>query len=54
MDNPNPLKDPIKNPLKWFYENLWVPFFGRILYLFSTIIEGEIPKDKQTFDLKDK
>ncbi len=54
MDNPNPLKDPIKNPFKIFYENFWVTIFGRILYLFSTMIEGKIPKEKQTFDLRDK
>ena len=50
----NPLKDPIKNPLKRFYEGFWVPVFGRVLYSFSSIIEGKIPKEKQTFNLKDE
>ena len=54
MDHPNPLKDPIKNPLKSLYENFWVPIFGRLLYSFSAMIEGKIPKEKQTFDLRDK
>ena len=27
----NPLKDPVKNPLKRFYEDFWVPIFGRLL-----------------------
>ena len=49
----NPLKDPIKNPLKMMYEGLWVPIFGRTLYLFSSIIEGRKPKEKQTYNLKD-
>ena len=49
----NPLKDPIKNPLKSIYESLWVPVFGRLLYFFSTMIEGERPKEKQTYDLRD-
>ncbi len=50
----NPLKDPQKNPLKKFYENFWVPVFGRILFFFSSFIEGELPQEKQTFDLRDK
>ena len=50
----NPLKDPIKNPLKNVYEEFWVPIFGRILYSFSTLIEGDSPKEIQTYDLKDK
>ncbi len=49
----NPLKDPSKNPLKRIYEELWVPIFGRILYLFSAMIEGKTPKEKQTYDLRD-
>ena len=50
----NPLKDPFKNPLKRVYENFWVPVFGRILNLFTSTIEGQMPKEKQTFNLKDK
>ena len=50
----NPLQDPIKNPLKNFYEEFWVPVFGRILYFFSSIIEGDKPKGQQTFDLRTK
>jgi len=49
----NPLKDPIKNPLKRIYEDFWVPVFGRILYSFSSIIEGQALKEKQTYDLRD-
>ena len=49
----NPLKDPRKNPLKAFYEEFWVPIFGRILYLFSSVIEGKTIKDEQTFNLRD-
>ncbi len=42
--------------LKFFYERIWVPLFGRILMLFASFIEGEDPKDKekQTFDLREK
>ena len=50
----NPLKDPVKNPLKRIYENFWVPIFGRILNLFVSWIEGQTPKEKQTYNLKDK
>ena len=49
----NPLKDPRKNPLKLIYEEFWVPVFGRILYFFSSIIEGKTPKGKQTFNLRE-
>ena len=49
----NPLKDPLKNPLKVFYEMIWVPFFGRILRTFSSLIEGEQVTDDQTYDLSD-
>ena len=49
----NPLKDPIKNPLKRAYENFWVPVFGRALHLFTAVIEGETPQEKQTYNLKD-
>tara|TARA_Y100001970_G_C13930948_1_gene698214 strand:- start:169 stop:300 length:132 start_codon:yes stop_codon:yes gene_type:complete len=42
--------------MKFFYENFWVPFFGRILMLFGRLIEGEKPKNKnkQTYDLSEK
>ena len=49
----NPLKDPLKNPLKVFYEIIWVPFFGRILRTFSSLIEGEQVSDDHTYDLSD-
>ena len=49
----NPLKDPIKNPLKRFYENFWVPVFGRLLNLFSSMIEGQPSTNKQTYNLRD-
>ena len=49
----NPLNDPIKNPLKKSYEEFWVPIFGRILYRFSSFIEGEQPKERQSFNLRD-
>ncbi len=42
------------NPMKRFYETFWVPVFGRILYFFSFLIEGQKPTEKQTFDLRDK
>ncbi len=54
MEEPNPLKNPIKNPLKVIYEEFWVPVFGRVLNLFTSLIEGETPKNKQTYDLRDK
>ena len=42
--------------LKKLYEELWVPVLGRILMLFSAVIEGREIKDwkDQTFDLRDK
>ena len=40
--------------LKEAYENFWVPVFGRILMRFVRIIEKSPPKEKPTFDLKDK
>ena len=46
-----PLKNPIKNPLRISYERFWVPIFGRALRLFSGLIEGEEPKEKQTYKL---
>ena len=42
------------NPLKKMYEEFWVPVFGRLLMTFSTLIEGEKPKGKQTYDLREK
>ncbi len=50
----NPLKDSLKNPIKRIYEGFWVPIFGRVLYLFSYMIEGQQPREKQTFDLREK
>ena len=50
----NPLEDPYKNPLKRLYEDFWVPVFGRILNLLVPFIEGEKPKDKQTYNLRDR
>ncbi len=47
----NPLKNPLKNPLRIGYERLWVPIFGRALRLFSSLIEGEDAKEKQTYKL---
>ena len=50
----NPLKDPRKNPIKGFYEEFGVPILGRALRVFSTLIEGKPPKEKQTYNLRDK
>ena len=50
----NPLNDPFKNPLKKLYEEFWVPIFGRVLNLFTSIIEGEVSSNKQTYDLRNK
>ena len=44
----------MRNLLKVGYENIWVPVFGRILMNFVHLIEGEAPKQKPTYDLKDK
>ncbi len=48
------MKDPLKNPLKVLYEGFWVPVFGRILHLFTTLIEGKRPSEKQSFNLTDQ
>ncbi len=50
----NPLDDPVKNPIKTLYEGFWVPVFGRLLMLFSSLIEGKDVTFKQTFDLRNK
>ena len=42
------------NLLKDLYENLWVPILGRILNLFTALIEGSRPTNRNTYDLKDK
>ncbi len=42
------------NPLKYFYERVWVPVFGRILMRFVSWIEGKQPKQKPTYDLRDR
>lgn len=44
----------MNNLLKFLYERLWVPLFGRILMLLSTFIEGKKPKEKPTYDLTNK
>ena len=49
----NPINNPNKNPLKRFYEDLWVPVFGRMLNWFVPLIEGDTPKEQQTYNLKD-
>tara|TARA_Y100001968_G_C19405648_1_gene743484 strand:+ start:777 stop:914 length:138 start_codon:yes stop_codon:yes gene_type:complete len=35
--------------LKKLYSRIWMPFFGRILFIFSQIIEGEKSKNKPTY-----
>ena len=42
------------NPLKLAYENIWVPFLGRILMFFVKWIEGKPPQEEPSFDLRDK
>ncbi len=49
----NPLKDPVKNPLKMFYERFWVPIFGRMLHFFSSLIEGQQLNETSTFNLRE-
>ncbi len=49
----NPLKDPAKNPLKLFYENFWVPIFGRMLSSFASVIEGQEVTNQSTYDLRE-
>ncbi len=44
----------VPNLLKKIYEEFWVPIFGRGLMFFASWIEGERPKDKQTYDLRDQ
>ena len=44
----------MRNPLKTAYERIWVPFLGRFLMLFVKYIEGESPKEKPTYDLREK
>ena len=40
--------------LSFLYERFWVPFFGRILMVFSRVIEGKVPREKPTYDLTKK
>ncbi len=40
--------------LKLSYERLWVPIFGRLLMKFASLIEGKKPKEKPTYNLRDK
>ena len=42
------------NPLKFCYEYLWVPIFGRLLMLIVSFIEGKKPTNIQTYDLRTK
>tara|TARA_B100001250_G_C19494346_1_gene654493 strand:- start:401 stop:556 length:156 start_codon:yes stop_codon:yes gene_type:complete len=39
----------IQSLLKRLYENVWMPFFGRILSLFIEIIEGKKSTKKPTY-----
>ena len=44
----------MEKQLKKFYEEFWVPVFGRILTRFVNLIEGENTKVKPTYYLKSK
>ncbi len=37
--------------LSHLYEVIWVPVFGRVLNMFSLIIEGKKPDTKPTYDI---
>jgi len=43
----------MNNFLKACYERLWVPIFGRMLMVFTKVIEGEKPTQKPTYDLRE-
>ena len=45
----------MKNILQFSYEKIWVPVFGRLLMVLSSLIEGKSLKDaKQTYDLSNQ
>ncbi len=50
----NNQKKIINHPLKYAYERIWVPIFGRLLMFFVKWIEGKQPKEKPTYDLREK
>lgn len=37
--------------LSFLYEKLWAPFFGRLLFQLSSLIEGQKINDKPTYKL---
>ncbi|KGG11698.1 hypothetical protein EV11_1518 [Prochlorococcus sp. SS52] len=39
------------NLLDKAYKKIWVPFFGRGLYLFVSFIEGKTPDKKPTYKI---
>lgn len=41
----------MSNFLRFCYEKIWVPFFGRILFKAVTLIEGKPTTDQPTFDI---
>ena len=43
----------IFNVLNKAYKAIWVPTFGRALYLFVDLIEGKSPREKPTYEIKD-
>ena len=40
--------------LKSSYERIWVPFFGRILMSFASLIEGKKIIDKPSYKFEDE
>ena len=40
----------LNKSMKSLYENLWVPILGRLLFRFSTILEGKKHTQKQSYD----
>tara|TARA_B100000700_G_C15026284_1_gene848319 strand:- start:2241 stop:2396 length:156 start_codon:yes stop_codon:yes gene_type:complete len=42
-----------RNLLQKAYEQIWVPFFGRILTFFVLWIEGKPLTQKPTYDLRE-
>ncbi len=43
-----------RNFLQFAYEEFWVPLLGRGLSIFIKSIEGKDPKERPTFDLREK
>ena len=43
----------IFNILNKAYKGIWVPLFGRVLFRFVDLIEGQPPSEKPTFQIKD-